>query len=292
MNLNYENCKICPRECGVNRTVKKGACGENDKMRVAKIMLHYYEEPPVSGTRGSGAIFFTGCALRCGYCQNAAISHGKNRGEIYSAESLADAALKLQKDGAHNINLVTAGHFLPEIIKFLHIVRPQLKIPVVYNSSGYEKAEAIRALEGLVDVYLPDFKYTNPETAKKYSAAEDYPSVALSAITEMVRQTGDYKEENGIAVRGTIIRHLVLPSLSHEGELIMRRIARLFPSARVSIMSQYTPQFNQTGDSALSRKITALEYNRVLKTAQNSGLLGFKQLRDSATSRYTPDFEK
>ena len=160
-------------------------------MRVAKIMLHRYEEPPISGTKGSGAIFFCGCSLRCGYCQNAEISRGKIAGEIYSPSRLAAAALQLQSAGAHNINLITAGHYLPRVKEFLSIAKPKLHIPVVYNSSGYEKAEAIHELSGLVDIYLPDYKYVSADAAQKYSAAADYPELAEKAIAEMVAQTGE-----------------------------------------------------------------------------------------------------
>ncbi|MCI8488339.1 MAG: radical SAM protein [Clostridia bacterium] len=290
MDLNIQNCKICPRECGANRTKTQGACGADEHMRVAKIMLHRYEEPPISGTKGSGAIFFCGCSLRCGYCQNAEISRGKIAGEIYSPSRLAAAALQLQSAGAHNINLITAGHYLPRVKEFLSIAKPKLHIPVVYNSSGYEKAEAVRELSGLVDIYLPDYKYVSADAAQKYSAAADYPEIAEKAIAEMVAQTGEYKEKDGLAVKGTVIRHLVLPSLSKDGVLIMQRISALFPAARVSVMSQYTPSFNRTGYGELNRKVTAMEYNRVLRAAQQLNLDGFMQSRDSASDFYTPEF--
>lgn len=290
MTYNMKKCTICPRECGADRTSGKGACGAGENMRVAKIMLHMYEEPPISGTRGSGAIFFAGCNLKCGYCQNAEISHGGESGQTYSPIELCAEALKLQSAGAHNINLVTAAHYLPEVVNFLKLLKPQLKIPVVYNSSGYEKAEALRMLDGLVDVYLPDFKYISSAAAKRYSDAENYPQVAIGAIAEMVRQTGEYKEKDGLVEKGTVIRHLVLPTLSHDGELIMKTIAERFPAARVSVMSQYTPHFNKTGDKAFGRKVTSLEYNRVLKAAVDCGLKGFMQHRDSACEIYTPEW--
>lgn len=292
MNFTYDphNCRLCPRECGTDRTAAKGACGASDSMRIAKIMRHMYEEPPISGVRGSGAVFFCGCNLGCGYCQNSDISRGQSEGKAFSADELSRAFLKLRDEGVHNINLVTAGHYIPYVAEALAAVKDELSIPVVYNSSGYEKAEALRLLEGLVDVYLPDFKYISGEAAKKYSHAEDYPLVAERAIAEMVRQTGEYREEDGIAVSGVIIRHLVLPSLSRDGAEIMRRISKLFPSARVSIMRQYTPSFNRTGDKALSRKVTSLEYDRVVAAATDCGLDGFTQDKESATSFYTPDF--
>lgn len=288
---NAKHCTLCPRACGADRTAGAGACGATWEMRVAKVMLHFFEEPPISGTRGSGAIFFTGCSLRCGYCQNAPVSQGEIAGKAYTPHALAQVALQLQEAGAHNINLVTAGHFLPRVAEFLQEVKPKLQIPVVYNSSGYERAEAIEKLRGLVDIYLPDFKYTDSAAAARYSGAADYPQIAEAAIAEMVRQTGEYKEKEGIAVRGTIIRHLVLPSLSRDGVAVTERIARLFPSARISIMRQYTPAFNRTGDRALDRRVTSLEYNRVVNAAQANGLQGFTQERDSADEKYTPLWE-
>ena len=292
MNFSSTHCTLCPRACGANRIAGAGACGAAWEMRVAQVMLHFFEEPPISGTRGSGAIFFAGCSLRCGYCQNAPVSQGEIAGKAYTPHALAQEALRLQEEGAHNINLVTAGHFLPRVIEFLQEVKPQLKIPVVYNSSGYERAEAIAMLEGLVDIYLPDYKYIDPAAAARYSGAADYPQAAEAAIAEMVRQTGAYREKDGLAVRGTIIRHLVLPSFSRDGARIMRVISQKFPDARVSIMRQYTPSFNRTGDSALDRRITTLEYNRVVNAAVSGGLQGFTQERDCADEKYTPLWEE
>lgn len=292
MNFSLLHCTLCPRECGANRTEGAGACGCGEDMRVAKVMLHRYEEPPVSGTRGSGAIFFYGCNLRCGYCQNSEISTDKSGQGVTCAETLGAHMLELQERGAHNINLVTAAHFLPQVAETLKAYRPKLRIPVVYNSSGYEKVEALEMLDGLVDVYLPDFKYLSPAVAEKYSHAPDYPGVAVAAIGEMLRQTGEYRERDGIAVRGTIIRHLVLPGQSGEGAKIMQYVADNFKGARVSVMRQYTPTFNRTGDPALDRKVTTLEYNRVLDAAIGCGLDGFSQSSESATAKYTPDFGK
>ena len=283
-------CRLCPKECGVDRTAGVGACGAGASITVAKAYLHPYEEPPLSGTAGSGAIFFCGCNLRCGYCQNAAISHSVAGGQTMSTDELLGTMLRLRDEGAHNINLVTAAHFLPQVADALKKARPALGIPVVYNSSGYEKVEALKLLDGLVDIYLPDFKYIDSAAAQKYSLAADYPSVAKAAIAEMVRQTGEYVEFNGLAKRGTIIRHLVLPGLSHDGVKIMEYIGAHFPAARVSIMSQYTPSFNKTGDRTLDRKVTSLEYDRVLNAAREYGLEGFMQDRTSATKIFTPDF--
>lgn len=287
---NPKACTLCPRNCRADRTVRPGACGTGNGMQIARVMLHRFEEPPLSGTRGSGAIFFRGCNLRCGYCQNAKISHGVQNGAIVSPDQLANTMLTLQARGAHNIDLITAAHVLPYAANALRLVKPQLHIPVVYNSSGYEKAEALKLLDGLVDVYLPDFKYADPAAAGRYSGAEDYPAVARAAIAEMVRQTGAYAEKDGIVQRGTIIRHLVLPGLSQDGVRIMDCIAQNFPAARISIMRQYTPSFNRTGDPVLNRKVTSYEYNRVVDAAVRGGLQGFTQQKDSATSEYTPEF--
>ncbi|MDE7395665.1 MAG: radical SAM protein [Clostridiales bacterium] len=285
-----KNCMLCPRRCGADRTKTKGACGEKDKMRVAKAMLHFFEEPPISGTKGSGAIFFYGCNLRCGYCQNAAVSRDTSGGGEVSEEELYKGMLDLQQQGAHNINLVTAAHFAPLVARALRRVKPRLTIPVVYNSSGYELPEALALFEGLVDVYLPDFKYADSSAAKRYSAAEDYPCVAQEAIKEMVRQVGAYREEGGLVKKGVIVRHLVLPGLSRDGERVMRIIAEKFPCARVSVMRQYTPDFNKTGDPHLDRTVTSLEYNRVVNAARELGLEGFMQGADSVGTRFTPDF--
>lgn len=259
-------------------------------MRVAKAMLHFFEEPPISGTKGSGAVFFYGCNLRCGYCQNAPISQTPSDGGETSVPQLCATVLDLQEKGAHNINLVTAAHFAPLVADALKKVKPQLKIPVVYNSSGYEKPETLALLEGLVDIYLPDFKYADAAAAKRYSGAEDYPQVAQNAIAEMVRQVGEYREENGLAVKGVLIRHLVLPGLSRDGERIMQTIAQSFPLARVSVMRQYTPAFNKTGDPNLDRTVTSFEYNRVVSAALRLGLQGFMQDANSASTAFTPHF--
>ena len=210
-------------------------------------------------------------------------------GEV-SEEELYKGMLDLQQQGAHNINLVTAAHFAPLVARALRRVKPRLTIPVVYNSSGYELPEALALFEGLVDVYLPDFKYADSSAAKRYSAAEDYPCVAQEAIKEMVRQVGAYREEGGLVKKGVIVRHLVLPGLSRDGERVMRIIAEKFPCARVSVMRQYTPDFNKTGDPHLDRTVTSLEYNRVVNAARELGLEGFMQGADSVGTRFTPDF--
>lgn len=275
-------CTVCPRGCDID---KGRFCGV-DGLKVARIMPHYYEEPCISGTRGSGAIFFSGCNLRCCFCQNRPISHGL-KGEEYSAERLKGEILRLQDSGVHNINLVTAAHIRPRVAEVLRAVKGRLHIPVVYNSSGYEGD--ISELNGLVDVYLPDFKYFSPELARKYSAAPDYPEVATRTIAEMIKQVGSPIMEDGLIKRGVIIRHLVLPGQRGDSLAIMKHISEHFPSCLISIMSQYTPEFLR-GNAELNRRVTTYEYSSVVNYAYDLGLKGFMQDRSSATKAFTPEF--
>jgi len=249
-------------------------------------MPHYYEEPCISGKNGSGAIFFSGCNLRCCFCQNRPISHGL-KGEYYTEERLAAEILSLQESGVHNINLVTPSHIVPWLAGVLRAVKPQLHIPVVYNSSGYEGD--ITILDGLVDVYLPDFKYMDSALAARYSSAPDYPEVAKGAIKEMLRQVGEVVVEDELIKKGVIIRHLVLPGHRKDSIAIMEYIAQNFPEAYVSIMSQYTPEFN-VGHIELDRKVTSFEYNSVVEVALRLGIKGFMQERTAADTVYTPQF--
>lgn len=250
-------------------------------------MKHFFEEPCISGTLGSGAVFFSGCNLRCCYCQNMPVSHGC-KGEIYSESRLADEILKLQDSGVHNVDFITAAHIVPEAASVLRRVKPFLKIPVIYNSSGYEGD--IHELNGLVDVYLPDFKYFDGALAAKYSKAPDYPEAAKRTIAAMTEQVGEPVFENGLIKKGVIIRHLVLPGCRKDSMLVLDYIKRHFPSALVSIMSQYTPSFNR-GPKELDRKVTSFEYNSVVDYAARLGLRGFMQDRSSATDSFTPDFD-
>ncbi|MCH5164583.1 MAG: radical SAM protein [Clostridiales bacterium] len=275
-------CNKCPRACNIDIG---RVCGVGE-LKVAKIMKHYYEEPVISGANGSGAIFFSGCNLKCCFCQNMPISHGL-KGEVYSVERLAEEIFKLQREGVHNINIVTASHLIAEVSEVLKIVKPNLTIPVVYNSSGYEGD--LKPLSGLVDVYLPDFKYFDRTLAQNLSKAPDYPEVAKRAIAEMIDQVGEVKIEDGIIKRGVIIRHLVLPGHRDDSIKIMQYIAEHFPLAYVSIMSQYTPEFN-VGPKELNRKVTAFEYNSVVNAAADLGLRGFMQDKSSACADFTPSF--
>jgi len=286
-------CSICPRECNADReNGRLGFCLCDDKIRVAKVMLHHWEEPVISGKNGSGAIFFSGCPLKCVFCQNQGISQ-RTKGKSVSENELSDIMLDLQEKGAHNINLVTPTHFVPQIIKSLDIAKPKLKIPVVYNTSGYEKVETLRMLDGYVDIYLPDFKYYSSELSSKYSKAPDYFEVASKALLEMHRQVGKVVlDENGIMQKGMIVRHLVLPSCRKDSIKVLEELAKLLPvtDIKLSLMSQYTPEFAPIEYPELSRRITTFEYNSVLDKALELGFDGFFQEKTSATKKYTPEF--
>ena len=289
-------CYLCPRACGADReNGERGFCKEGSEMRVARYSLHMWEEPVISGERGSGTVFFSGCNLMCEFCQNRAISH-EGKGETISVERLCDIMLELCDMGAENINLVTPTHFADKIAEALVKVRDRLPVPVVYNSSGYESVETLRRLDGLVDIYLPDFKYFSDELSKKYSHAPDYRKYAEAALLEMFRQVGKPSfDGRGMMKKGIIVRHLILPSCRKDSIEIVRRIAELFgiDGVLVSIMSQYTPDFAieaKSEHSELHRRLTSFEYSSVLDEAQRLGLDGFSQERSSAVSKYTPDF--
>ena len=275
----------------MDRQVNKGFCGCDDNVTVSGIMLHHYEEPVISGTNGSGAIFFSGCNLKCVYCQNGAISTVQS-GKKYTQEHLVRAMLKLQQSGAHNINLITPTPYINDIAKTLEVVKPSLKIPVIYNCGGYESVEMLQKLEGLVDIYLPDFKYMDNEIAKKYSFASDYSVIAQKAIAEMLRQQKEVVIENGLIKKGVIIRHLVLPGHRDDSIAVIKCIAQNFPTAKISLMRQYTPQFNRSEFKNLDRKITSFEYDSVVQVAISFGLDGFVQQKGCENEKFTPDFAK
>ena len=294
--LDVSRCALCPRGCGVDRTAdKRGACGEGADMRISRIALHPYEEPVICGTYGAGTVFFCGCSLGCVYCQNKDISHGECEGKIMSPKELASAMLELQSKGAACIDLVTPTHFTHGVIQALKIAKGKLNIPVVYNTSGYERVEVLRELEGLVDVYMPDFKYASSELAAKYSAAPDYPEVAERALAEMYRQVGKYEySDDGILKRGVLVRHLVLPSCRKDSIEVLRKIAATVDAENIllSLMSQYTPDFAlDTPCSELHRRITRFEYDSVVSVAEELGFDGFIQHISSASAKYTPDFK-
>ncbi len=291
MKIEITHCTLCPRKCGADRTSRTGFCGGGNGIRAARAALHHWEEPCISGTNGSGTVFFTGCHLRCCFCQNLPISL-ENTGADISPERLAEIFLELQEQNAHNINLVTASHLLPWIIRALEIAKPELHIPVVWNCGGYELEESVAALDGLVDIFLPDFKFFDPETARSYANAPDYPQVAERAVAQMLRQTGKPVMEGGLLRKGCIIRHLVLPNHRHESIALLRHLAERFGTEQflLSLMAQYTPMQELPEHPELNRRITKMEYNSVLKTAQELGFQGYLQDKSAAQSTYTPDF--
>ena len=305
-------CIQCPRLCGAAREGDRlGICGMPRDLYVARIAPHHWEEPPISGTAGSGTVFFSGCSLGCVFCQNHDISHGR-QGTRLSEGELTDRLLRLAESGVHNINLVTPTHYTDILARVLERIKPRLSVPVVWNSGGYESVESLGRLEGLVDVYLPDFKYASSALAKALSAAPDYPEVAAAALTEMYRQTGrvqfSSEGEDGLLLRGVLVRHLVLPGCRRDSITALERLAALLPAGdiRLSVMSQYTPDFLDPAFAlppdtvaaleaegirpALHRRLTDFEYRSVLDAADRLGLVGYRQDRASAQTCFTPDF--
>lgn len=288
-------CELCPRRCRADReNGETGLCGMGDKIVIARAAPHMWEEPPVSGTRGSGAVFFSGCPLGCVFCQNKRISRDCLGAEV-SELKLGDIILSLRDSGVHNINLVTPTHFSDKLARVLRRLKPSLGIPVVYNCGGYERVEALRELEGLVDVYLPDFKYFSSGLAAAYSSAPDYPTVAAEALCEMYRQTGPAVfDGDGMITGGVIVRHLVLPGCRRDSQDVLRRIAQLVPvnDVRLSLLRQYTPEFAAgCGFPNLCRHLTSFEYDSVLEAAAALGFNGYRQRSGSDTGAYTPDFD-
>lgn len=292
-----KKCFMCPRKCAVDREVgKRGFCGASDKFIIGSADLHFWEEPCISGVRGSGAIFFSGCNLRCVFCQNREISRNVS-GVEYSEDELVLKMLELQKRGAHNINLVTATPYALFVARALKKAKDcGLVIPIVYNCGGYETVEALRELDGLVDIYLPDFKYFDDEIAKKYSSAPNYATIAGGAISEMYRQVGKLTlDEDGIAKRGLIVRHLVLPGCREDSKAVLKYLAEILPVGDVtlSLMRQYTPDWvDADAPKNLKRRITSFEYEDVLNYALGLGFDGFSQGKESARVDFTPKFDK
>ena len=291
----YSSCRLCPRRCGVNRLAgQTGACHAAADCYIARAALHYWEEPCLSGTEGSGTVFFSGCGLGCIYCQNAQI-RSEMRGRIYTPEDLAETFLRLQEEGANNINLVTACHFLPHVIEALRLVRGQkLTIPVIYNSGGYESVESLRMLEGLVDVYLPDLKYLSPQRAQKYSHAADYPDAAKAAIAEMVRQQPEpIFDENGMMRQGVIVRHLVLPGGREDSLAVVHYLHETYGDRiYMSLMNQYTPVLQDPAYPELARKLHRREYERILDEAMRLGVENaYIQAGGTAKESFIPPFD-
>ncbi len=288
------DCRLCPRNCHVNRLQgETGYCGQNAGIRAARAALHFWEEPCISGENGSGAVFFSGCALGCVYCQNRQISNS-SVGEQISEERLAEIFLALQDQKALNINLVTAGHFVPQTVLALQIAKNQgLQIPIVYNSSGYEKVETLRMLDGLVDIYLPDLKYVSSDCSEKYSAAPDYPQIAKAAIAEMVRQTGKPGFSGEQMTQGVIVRHLVLPGQVNAARETVRWLYETYrEKIYISILNQYTPVPGMEKWPQLNRKVTTEEYDAVVDYAIDIGVeQGFIQEGETAEESFIPAFD-
>ena len=293
--MNHQkSCTLCPRECGIDRTKATGFCGATDKIKAARAALHFWEEPCISGTQGSGTVFFSGCNLACCYCQNIGISRSGFGKEI-TAQRLAEIFLELQDMGAHNINLVTPTPYLPEIISAINKVRGSINIPFVANMGGYEKPETIRALKGYIDIFLTDIKYKDRDISSRYSKSPDYFEFAISSLREMLKICGTPKlDENGIMQSGVIVRHLVLPCCRQDSIDILKHLADTFGTDKfiLSIMRQYTPNDHLEAFPEINRTVTTFEYNSVVNTALE---LGFKnaytQEKSSAKKEYTPPFD-
>lgn len=288
--MDYSHCTLCPRRCGVDRTAgQTGFCRMPGELRIARAMLHYGEEPPISGSFGTGAVFFSGCTLRCLFCQNQEISAG-GKGKAVTSAELRSIFERLIDEGAQSIDLVTPTHFLPDILPALS---PKLPVPVVYNCGGYESVETLKQLEGLVDIYLPDMKYADNALAARLSGAPDYFEVAAAAIQEMYRQTGKPVMEDDAMQRGVLIRHLVLPGYLDNTLRVLDWISESFPrdGVMVSLMSQYVPMGKAKELPPLNRRLTQEEYDGALSWMELCGLeLGYAQDLTAATTELLPDF--
>ena len=283
-------CNDCPNRCNVDRTVATGACGAPYLPKVSRVALHQWEEPIISGTRGSGTIFFAGCNLRCVFCQNYVISHDL-LGRTYTVEALADAMRSLVDQGAHNINFVTPSHYTHAVIAALARYRPP--VPVVYNTSAYDAVDTLKRLEGLVDVYLPDYKYADAATATAYSGVRDYPTVAWDAIAEMVRQQPQVVIEDGLMKKGVMVRHLVLPEQSTQSVEAVQRLYKTYGDGiYLSVMNQYTPMGEAAKYPEINRTLKPLEYTRVVAALNRLGAQQvFVQESTAATTAYVPPFD-
>ena len=291
-DLLYKKCNLCARRCGVDRTVSAGYCRMKNEIYLSRAALHFWEEPPISGERGSGAIFFSGCSLSCIYCQNREISRGR-AGKSVTIERLCEIMLDLQRQGAHNINFVTPTHYIPSVADAIKLARSKgLTIPIVYNTGSYDTPEALKILEGLVDIYLPDLKNYTPRTANEYSSAKDYPEVARDAIAEMYRQVGRAQMDGeGMMMRGVIVRLLLLPGHVAEAKLSLKYLMDTYgDSIYISLMNQYTPMPDMI--SPLNRRVTYEEYNQLTDYAERLGLKnGFTQEFGTASESFIPPFD-
>lgn len=297
----YKSCEICPRECGIDREQgKTGYCLADSRLRVARAALHMWEEPCISGSCGSGAVFFSGCNLRCIYCQNHEIAAG-SRGKIITTERLAEIFLELEKQGAANINLVTPDHYLPDIVKALCMAKEHgLTVPIVYNGSGYEKKEIIAELDGIIDIFLTDFKYMDKKLAERLSNAPDYPEQAKAALSQMVKITGEpVFDKDGMMQKGIIVRHLLLPGHKRNAEAVLEYLWETYgDSIYISLMNQYTPMnhlisIKENVPKELLRKVTKREYEQVVDFALQLGITNaFIQEGDVARESFIPEFDE
>ena len=295
-NMNkYENCLLCPRKCGINRsTGQTGVCGVSSEIKVARAALHYWEEPCISGKRGSGAVFFSGCSLHCVFCQNREISDGKE-GKVISKERLSDIFIEIADKGANNINLVTPGQYIPDIVWAVNDARSRgMKLPIIYNTSGYENVTELKLLEGIVDVYLPDFKYMDSTLSARYSRAKDYPSVAKQALSEMVRQQPDVviDDAKGLIQKGVIVRQLLLPGHVNDAKAVLKYLYDTYHNhVYISMMSQFTP-IALKDYPEINRTVTRREYERLVDYALEIGITNaFIQEGDVAKDSFIPAFD-
>lgn len=295
-NMNkYENCLLCPRKCGINRrTGQTGVCGVSSEIKVARAALHYWEEPCISGKRGSGAVFFSGCSLHCVFCQNREISDGKE-GKVISKERLSDIFMELAGKGANNINLVTPGQYIPDIVWAVNDAKSRgMKLPIIYNTSGYENVTELKLLEGIVDVYLPDFKYMDSTLSARYSRAKDYPSVAKQALSEMVRQQPDVviDDATGLIQKGVIVRQLLLPGHVNDAKAVLKYLYDTYHDhVYISMMSQFTP-IALKDYPEINRTVTKREYERIVNYALEIGITNaFIQEGDVAKDSFIPAFD-
>ena len=295
-NMNkYENCLLCPRKCGTNRrTGQTGVCGVSSEIKVARAALHYWEEPCTSGKRGSGAVFFSGCSLHCVFCQNREISDGKE-GKVISKERLSDIFMELAGKGANNINLVTPGQYIPDIVWAVNDAKSRgMKLPIIYNTSGYENVTELKLLEGIVDVYLPDFKYMDSTLSARYSRAKDYPSVAKQALSEMVRQQPDVviDDATGLIQKGVIVRQLLLPGHVNDAKAVLKYLYDTYHDhVYISMMSQFTP-IALKDYPEINRTVTRREYERLVDYAREIGITNaFIQEGDVAKDSFIPAFD-
>lgn len=294
----YNNCMLCPRGCGADRSIKTGVCNSTDKCKIVRAALHYWEEPCISGKNGSGTIFFAGCTLGCVFCQNYAISDGKSQyGVEVDVDRLVEIFFELEAKGANNINFVTPTHYMPHIRDAIKRAKEKgFKLPFIYNTSGYEKAESLRELNGLIDVYLPDMKYFDTELAARYSKAPDYVERVMSAIKEMVRQTGAASfDENGMIQRGVIVRHMILPAHTKDSKNVIKYLYDTYgDDIYISIMNQYTSVQTDRMKNypELGRSITAREYDKVIDYAVELGVTNaYIQEGETCKESFIPDFD-